>query len=172
MPPDPETTVVLDASVLINFLAVDRAPCLASIPGCRLVITDHVRAEITSRYPDQLARCDALIDSGGVEVVSITGVSELTEFATLTDKGLGVGESASISAAHHRGFELAIDDKVARKRATELNPSTLLRTTQSLTCTMIDASLLSIEEADEMLLAWREHHRFCLKIASFREVAL
>lgn len=171
MPSDsPELHVVLDASVLINFLAVDRADALLALQGHRFVITDHVRAEVTSRYPAQLDRLNAIIDRALLEVVSITDKTELETFARLTDQGLGVGECASIALAHHRGWHLAADDKVARKRATRLNAAIVLHDTQSFTVRLIRTRALTVADADAMLEEWRSKHRFRLKIDSFAEL--
>lgn len=171
MPSDsPEPHIVLDASVLINFLAVDRADALLALQGHRFIITDHVRAEVTSRFPAQLARLNSVIDEGLLEVVSITDKAELETFARLTAQGLGVGECASIALAHHREWHLAADDKVARKRATRLNAAIILHDTQSFTVRLIRAGSISVEDADAMLEAWRSKHRFRLNINSFKDL--
>ena len=39
--------VVLDTSVLLNFLRVGRLDLLVGLPGYELLVTDHVRAEVT-----------------------------------------------------------------------------------------------------------------------------
>jgi predicted nucleic acid-binding protein len=169
MPSDSsELHVVLDASVLINFLAVDRADALLALQGHRFIITDHVRAEVTSRFPAQLARLSSVIDEALLEVVSVTDKAELETFARLTAQGLGVGECASIALAHHRGWHLAADDKVARKRATRLNSAIILHDTQSFTVCLIRVGSISVEDADAMLEAWRSKYRF--KIGSFNEL--
>jgi len=165
-----EHHVVLDASVLINFLAVDRAATLLSLPGYRFIVTDHVRAEVTTRYPAQLDRLDAVIGQALLEVVSITDKAELETFARLTAQGLGAGECASISLAHHRGWQLALDDKVARKRAVRLNPAVGLHDTQSLTICLIRSQAITVNDADAMLQAWRTKHRFTLQVNSFADL--
>jgi len=47
---------VLETSVLVNFLKIDRVDLLARHPSYEFIITEHVRAEITQHYPDQLAQ--------------------------------------------------------------------------------------------------------------------
>lgn len=171
MPSDsPESHIVLDASVLINFLVVDRADALLALHGHRFVITDHVRAEVTARYPAQLNRLNSVIDQASLEVVSITDKAELETFAQLTAQGLGVGECASIALAHHRGWHLAADDKVARKRATRLNAAIVLHDTQSFMLRLIRTGSISVKDADAMLDEWRIKHRFRLKIGSFEDL--
>ena len=53
--------VVTDASVLINFLRVDRMDLISECSH-DFVVTDHVAEEITSRYPDQRQRFALAID--------------------------------------------------------------------------------------------------------------
>lgn len=171
MPSDPtEHHVVLDASVLINFLAVDRADALLALQGYRFVITDHVRAEVTARYPAQLDRLNTVAEQALLDVVSITDKAELETFARLTAQGLGAGECAAIALAHHRGWHLAADDKVACKRATRLNAAIVLHDTQSFTVRLIRTGAITVADADAMLEEWRSKHRFRLKIGSFAEL--
>jgi hypothetical protein len=47
MATDGRSIVVIDASVLINFLAVDRLGLLTSHPNFKFIVTDHVRGEVT-----------------------------------------------------------------------------------------------------------------------------
>jgi hypothetical protein len=44
------TAVLLDTSVLINFLAVDRVDLLGHHPRYRFLVTEHVRKEVTAHY--------------------------------------------------------------------------------------------------------------------------
>lgn len=91
--------VLLDTSVLINFLAVDRIDLLASHPDFRFIVTEHVRAEVTTHYADQLVRLRAALDAGSVEETRVESVEELTLFAQLTkNPRLGLGECAAMAA--------------------------------------------------------------------------
>src|SRR5207253_5733364 len=86
--------VVLDTSVLVNFLAIDRCALLAAHPGFRFVITGHVITEVT--YPQQAARLTAAIQSNHLVTLPPGTHAELATFAQLTTT-LGVGESAAIA---------------------------------------------------------------------------
>ncbi len=104
--------LVLDASVLINFLAVDRVDLIQAHPA-KILVTEHVREEVTRFYPEQVARLDAAISAGIMEVFVIDDPNEIEEMSTLRskwgEKRLGVGECSAIVAAKRRGYEIAID---------------------------------------------------------------
>jgi hypothetical protein len=48
------TIVITDTSVLVNFLVLDQAALLARLKDFRFALTEHVRAEITAHYSEQL----------------------------------------------------------------------------------------------------------------------
>ena|SRR5438105_15092752 len=83
----------------------------------------------------------------------------------------GVGESAAIAAAHHRGLRIAIEDRAARRRAESLLGRTYVLSTQHLIVGMIQATLLTVAEADEIKADWEANHRFALAgFVSFAEL--
>ena len=47
----PSTVVVTDASVLVNFLRIDRMDLIAGHSHA-FIVTDHVADEVSDRYPD------------------------------------------------------------------------------------------------------------------------
>jgi predicted nucleic acid-binding protein len=54
--------VILDTSILINFLAIDRVDLLGQYRRYRFLITAHVRSEVT--HAAQLARLESAIEAG------------------------------------------------------------------------------------------------------------
>ena len=62
-----EHAVILDTSVLLNFLALDRLALLASHPRYRLLVTDHVEREVTDVFPDQAERLKSALESSLLE---------------------------------------------------------------------------------------------------------
>ena len=70
--------IVTDASVLINFLRIDRTDLLAGHSHAFLA-TDHVAAEITDRYPDQQQRFAAALVAGESSAIAL--VSERAKVA-------------------------------------------------------------------------------------------
>ena len=57
------TVVVTDASVLVNFLCIDRLDLIAGLP-LHFTLTDHVADEVSDRYPDQRERLASALDAG------------------------------------------------------------------------------------------------------------
>lgn len=163
--------VILDTSVLINFLAVDHMDLLARHPGYRFLITEHVRGEVTAHYSDQVERLNAALTTNALEETRVEAVEELALFAQLTqNRRLGLGECAAIAAAVHRGHVLAIDDKVARRAALTLSQSLPVIDTQALMVSLIRAGVLSVEDADAIKTDWETNHSFALKVRSFEDI--
>ena len=164
-----QTVVITDASVLINFLVLDRAELLARLPTHSFVVTDHVRAEITQHYSDQLQRLEQAFSAGILQEISVSDLAEVQTFASLTAQGLGVGECSAIAVAMHRHFTLAIDDRQAIKKIANLGCQIAVLTTENVIVLLIQQNVLAIEEADAMKLEWEQNYRFRLMFASFRE---
>ncbi|TVS10691.1 MAG: hypothetical protein EA424_24840 [Planctomycetaceae bacterium] len=88
--------------------------------------------EITQHYSDQLARLETALQSGTFQEIRVTDPAELSALAQLTLTGLGTGECSAISVAVNRNLPLAIDDKVAVKRARKFRPGIAIENTESL----------------------------------------
>ena len=164
-----KTVVITDTSVLINFLVLDRASLLARMPTHRFVVTDHVRAEITAHYHEQLQRLEQAFSAQILEEITVSDLAEVQLFAELTAKGLGIGECSAIAVAVHRQLTLAIDDKQAIKKVASLGLNVSILTTESLMVLLIRQGALSVDDADTMKLEWETNHRFRLTFSSFRE---
>lgn len=165
----PETIVITDTSVLINFLVLDRAELLARLPDHRFVVTDHVRAEVTAHYQEQLQRLEEAFAAGTLQEIQVTDLEEVRLFAQLTATGLGIGECSAVAVAAHRKLSLAIDDKRAIKKVKALRLGLSILSTESLVVSLIQHGVLSIAEADDMKDAWQRDHRFRLAFDSFAE---
>lgn len=164
-----EIVVITDTSLLINFLVLDRAELLARLPNHRFVVTDHVRAEITDHYSDQLQRLEFAFVAGILNEIRVTDPLEVQLFAQLTGTGLGVGECSAIAVAANRKFALGIDDKRALKKLKNAGLSLTIHSTESIIVLLIQHSILTIAEADAMKEDWETNHRFRLTFASFSE---
>ncbi len=167
---DAPIDVVTDTSTLINFLRIGRIDLLVGLTSYRFIVTDHVRAEVTSTYPAQLANFEFALLAGHVVEMTLDDPADLTVFAELKTLLLGDGECASIAAALNRGLPLAMDDIRARKRAKARDPSLYLLDTVGLMVEAIHAGLLTVLEADTIKADWETNHRFRLKFVSFGEV--
>lgn len=164
--------LVLDASVLINFLRVDRIDLIGNY-SARMLVTEHVVAEVTAVYPEQRARLDAAVAAGTVEVLTVTDLAELQLIAHLSSaagKRLGTGESSAIAIASSRGCALAIDDKAAIREAKKAFPTLPIFTTQDLIVLMIRGGILTVSVADSLKDEWAQNHRFKLPIKTFGDL--
>jgi predicted nucleic acid-binding protein len=162
--------IVTDASVLINFLRIDRIDLIAGHSHAFLA-TDHVANEVSDRYPDQQRRFASALDSGTLTLIPVAAAEELRLFASLSATGrLGAGECSAIAVAVQRGYSLAIDDRVANRLARRFAPSLHILTTQDLVVSMIRQDLLDVDEADRIKHEWSTRHRFTLKLDSFQSL--
>ncbi|MBX3420605.1 MAG: hypothetical protein KF752_03510 [Pirellulaceae bacterium] len=161
--------VITDTSVLVNFLVLDQAALLARLPDHRFVVTEHVRAEITDHYQDQLQRLEAAFTAGILEEIRVTDLPEVQLFAQLTATGLGIGECSAIAVAAHRQLALAIEDKRAVKKLKTVGLQLTLHSTETIVVLLIQHAVLTFQEADTMKQEWELHHRFRLPFGSFAE---
>ena len=160
-------TVVFDSSTLINFLRIDRLNLiLPLVPDP--VVTDVVRGEISDRF--QCSLLEIALSSGQFREITLSSPEELALFRDFINAGLGRGESASIVAAHILQVPLALDDRVAMKRACKAHSKLVILNTRRLMLAAIEAGLLSITQADEIKEIWQQHHRFSLPFKSFAEL--
>ena len=166
----PSTVVVTDASVLVNFLRIDRMDLITGHSHA-FIATDHVADEVSDRYPDQQQRFTSAVDAGALSQQSVTSPAEIALFGTLSASGrLGAGECSAIALAVHRRHILAIDDRRATMLARGADRTLRILTTQDLMVSMIGECLLDIVEADSIKDEWAARHRFRLKLATFRDV--
>src|SRR4051812_40130124 len=164
--------VIIDTSTLINFLRIDRVDLLAGLAAYRFLVTDHVRAEVTTHYPDQLANLESAFRDGHLGEVSLTDPAELTVFAAMQSlRVLGDGECSALAAASVAKMPLAIDDIPARRKATAHDPGMRLLDTVGLMVEAVRAGLLTVAEADAIKADWEKNHRFLKKhFTSFAEL--
>jgi predicted nucleic acid-binding protein len=166
--------VVTDTSVLINFLKIDRMDLVGSHPAGFLA-TDHVRDEISDRYPAQIERYAAAIKAGWVSEEEVVDPAEVALFGRLTaTPRLGPGECSAIAVALNRHYSLAIDDGRAIRHALREAgltgyPMTILRT-QDVIVELIRANVLTISQADELKAGLEAQHRFRIAIRSFADL--
>jgi predicted nucleic acid-binding protein len=167
--------VVSDTSVLVNFLRIDRMDLIAAHPAS-FIATDHVATEITETYPEQQARYFAALNAAHITEQRIDDLAELEIFMRVAVKGrLGAGERAPIAIALNRQHcGLAIDDSRAIQRAINeaeiVGTALLIVRTQDIVVELIRNDVVSVEAADAIRVEWATHHRFKLKIASFRDL--
>lgn len=162
--------VVLDTSVLINFLRIDRMDLIAGLP-LRFAITEHVSAEVLDLYAEERIRLEAALLTDALEQHDVTAPAALSIFRTLMHtRRLGAGECAAIAYAAAEGFALAIEDRRAEKEAETFIAKSEMFRTADLVVLAVREGLLSVPEADAVKDDWAQQHRFRLKITSFEEL--
>lgn len=165
---DVRTPTLIDTSVLLKFLAVDRVDLLSRHPALRFIVTDHVRGEITDRRPERLARFESAIEQGLLQQASVSDPRELEVFGQLQRiSQLGVGESAAAAAAVVLGVPMATDDRRAAKILARTFPKLALLDTAQIIRDLIQAKVLTVAEADALKAEWETRHRFKLPFSSF-----
>ncbi|RUM09732.1 hypothetical protein [Rhizobium chutanense] len=163
--------LVADAGPLINFLVIDRADLFGLHPA-KIMVTDHVVAEITESYPIQLARLRNALQQGMLYEQAIDQIQMVELFAKLRASGrLGMGECSSIAFSHFTGSSILMDDRQAIKAARELSSDTTIIGSADFIRELIALKHLSIAEADQILLRWAEDHRFRLPFQPFVDCA-
>lgn len=171
MATDGRDEVIIDASVLLNFLKIDRIDLLAGHPAYRFVVVDLVKNEVTKR--GQSVRLDAAIQAGALlpdRPPETIDQAELSTFAAMSALKLGNGDKAVIAAAKVRGLTLAMDDKDAWRLGSAFCVGIPREDTVSIVVSLIKAAILTVSEADAIKADWEANHRFRLKFASFGEL--
>lgn len=172
MATDGRPKAIIETSVLLNFLKVDRTDLLARHPSYRFVVIDLVRNEVTRRYPVEFARLQSALAAGHLvrdDPPEATDPAELAAFAAMSTLKIGEGERAAIAAAQVRNLALAMDDERAWKRAAAYCGGISRENTASLVVALIKAGILDVAAADTLKIEWETVHRFKLRFGSFGE---
>lgn len=162
MAKDGRDEAIIDTSVLLNFLKIDRVDLLARHPAYRFVVVDLVRNEVTKR--GQAARLEAAIQAGQVfadRPPEAIDPAEVETFVSLSAAmKIGNGERAAVAAAKVRGLALAMDDQIAWKRAAAFCVGIPREDTVNIVVSLIKAGVLTVAEADAIKVDWETNHKF------------
>ncbi|MCY4314521.1 MAG: hypothetical protein OXC66_00220 [Roseovarius sp.] len=115
-----QAIIAIDASVLINFLRIDRTDLLAG-HSRDFLATDCAASEIADRYPDQQQRFAKALKTGTIAEARVARKSFGFSHPYSTPDAFGAGECPAIAIAVHRGYILAIDDRLAAKHALRID---------------------------------------------------
>ena len=167
--PSGRQSVVLDTSVLLNFLRVGRLDLLVRLPGHEFLVTDHVRLEVTD------GECATMLDVAlrheHLREERMDAPLEVAAFQQLPAvRALGLGECAALAVAVCRQLPIAIDDKVARKKAKALFDFEQFVGTAELVVDAIRCGLVDVAAADRIKARWEVDLRFRLGFESFAEM--
>ena len=160
-------TVALDASVLINFLILNRVAILTGLPGYHFVVLDAVEQEVQRQ--EQRA---VLANAFNENLIGRAGAPTPAELATFAAhrKVMGLGEAACLAAAEHRGWMLASDERrVFRRIACERIGESRILTTPSILALAVKTGVISVGELRDAK-AKLERNRFRMPAGTFDDL--
>ena len=162
------TPIVLDTSILLNFVKIDRVELLGQL-GTSVVLLDQVLDEV--RRPNQNKTVKDAVAAGTLDLQSVRNPVEVALFTDLRAGGrLGAGECAVLAVALTRNWIAGLQDRRARTEGQRRRGDLVLCQTEDLVLTLIKAGYLTIEEADGFLVEWAAKHHFRSKVTSFRDL--
>ena len=162
------TPIVLDASVLLNFVKIDRIELLGQL-GTSVVLLDQVLDEV--RRPEQRKAVEDAVKAGVLDLQSVRDPVEVALFANLRADGrLGAGECAVLAVALNRSWVAGLQDRRARVEGQRRRKDLALCQTEDLVLELIQSGHLTLEEADGFLVEWAAKHRFKSRLTSFRDL--
>ena len=160
--------IVLDASVLLNFVKIGRIELLGQL-GTSVVLLDQVLDEVRRR--EQRVTVEDAVKAGVLDLQSVRDPVEVTLFANLPADGrLGAGECAVLAVALNRNWVAGLQDRRARVEGQRRREDLALCQTEDLVLTLIRSGYLTLNEADGFLVEWATKHRFKPRLISFREM--
>ena len=158
--------VALDASVLINFLILERSDLLGTLPGHRFFVLARVEAEVTRT--EQRATLSEAIIQGFVRRASPPIPSEVL-LARRHERAMGRGEAACLAAAEYRNWLFACDERRSVRRiAVDRIGTGRILTTPGILLRAIRSNTLGVAEADELKIVL-ERNRFRMTFDSFAD---
>ena len=162
------TPIVLDTSILLNFVKIGRVELLGQL-GTSVVLLDQIFDEV--RRPEQEKVVEDAVAAGTLDLQSVRNPVEVALFTELRAGGrLGAGECAVLAVALTRDWVAGLQDRRARTEGQGRCENLALCQTEDLVLTLIKAGYLTIEEADEFLVEWAAKHRFRSRLTSFRDL--
>ncbi len=159
------TSIVLDTSVLLNFVRIDRMDLLQPL-AVPLLVPEDVLAEVAR--PAQRAVLDAAISAGQLVVESIRAPAEVALFAELARPGrFGPGERAVMAVALTRGMAAGLQERLAAAEMRRRDKAARIIMTEDIVLCAIKTGAITVSSADGLLRDWRAHHRFASRVTTF-----
>jgi predicted nucleic acid-binding protein len=145
---DVDRNVATDASLLLNFLRIDRTDILGALPRFRFYVVNHVVNEIT-REP-HAARLNVALQQAHVAKFELTDLVAIANYNELR-LNLGEGEAATIAAAARLRWVVGIDEKGrARREATSRVGTENMINTAGVLVHAVRTGLLTLEDAEQI----------------------
>ena len=162
MATDGRSKAIIETSVLLNFLKIDRADLLGRHPTYRFVVPAVVQNEVRTKpsYAAQSARLEVAFAAGHLlpdDPAEAISIEELATFAALDSlKRTGVGERAALAAAYIRRLPLAMDDRRAWARTASYSRGLTKLDTVGIVLSLLQSHVITVEEADAIKLEWEK----------------
>ena len=168
MPPE---LIVVDATVPILFLAVDRMDLMHNVSP-DIVATEEVIGEAEKGRdikPKTRIQANRLDDARKLGVLRVHQAPKSPVVPGLSDHNLslGAGERTTALYALSLNAVAVIDDNRARNIIADLANDLVMIRTRDLVALMITEKLLSTKEADDIKADWEANHKFRLTFESF-----
>lgn len=158
--------IVLDTSVLLNFVKIGRIDLLGQL-HTPFVILDQVLDEV--RRPEQRKAVEDAVAAGTLDLQSVRNKTEVSLFAEIQANGrLGAGECAVLAVALSRGWKAGLQDRRAQIEGRRRRKDLAFCQTEDLVLKLIQSGRLTVEEADSFLAEWAARYHFRSKLTSFR----
>lgn len=150
-----ERQVATDTSLLLNFLRIDRTDVLASLPGFRFRVLNHVLNEVTQE--PHASRLRTALEQAHVIEFELTDLDAIADYDALR-LNLGDGEAATIAAAGHLQCVVGMDEKGRAKReaAARVGEQNMLNT-PGILVHAVRIGLLTLDEAEQIRLDLAAH---------------
>ncbi len=160
--------IIIDVSVLLNFVKIERIELLGQL-GTSVVLLDQVLDEV--RRPEQREVVEGVVKVGILDLQSVRDPVEVALFANLRADGrLGAGECAVLAVALNRSWVAGLQDRRARVEGQRRREDLALCQTEDLVLELIQSGHLTLNEADGFLVEWAAKHRFKSRLTSFRDL--
>lgn len=162
---DDRTVVVIDTSILLNFVKIERLALLDRL-GLPVLILDQVLDEVVQ--PKQRDLIDEAIANATLDLQSVTDLKEVALFAELRADGrLGAGECAVLAVALNRQLIAGLQDRKARAEAQRRDKSLRMWQTEDIILKLLHDRQFTLAEADRLLHELATKHRFKSRIHTF-----
>lgn len=159
--------ILLDACSLLNLYASNRFQAIATAMGWTFVLVDRAQTEAlyvrrggAGEDAGEREQVDsaALISAAVLSVVTLLP-GEITTFAAFADD-VDDGEAATCAVAFHRGYDVATDDRKARRLLREHIPHVYCYSTLELLKLWADGTAAAADDLRETLIAVRDRGNF------------
>lgn len=158
--------IILDTCVLINLLASDVIRLIIrssqeDFAICKLVRNETVYlrpAGISEMQPERMS-LDDLMDSDDLKIIDIETETERSLYVNYAAQ-VADGEAMTMALAHSRGYQLATDDRRARRVFAQSTRQRVMLSTSEIIRRWVDLEQPNEKQTVEVLCGIRDRARF------------